>query len=181
MSKNDFYKGHRKEIDLRKEFLHTLYGSNREIEKREEGLLRIFRRGPDGKQIRCSCVNPVTDEAAKTVQCPSCRGEKYLWDEEPAEFYIRTVQTESQLADREALRQPGVMITNFLLIYIPYSFDLTLDDKIVRLDLDKEGVPISPLKRREIIRLSSLRDLRLDHARLEFWKANGYVELSPSL
>lgn len=178
MAKNDFYAKSRREIDLRGELYNTMYGSGQEIPKSQKGLLRKFRRNNDGSKIRCPCVDLVTDEPNKDSLCRYCRGEKYLWDEEPVDFYLTEVQTESQLADRETLRQPGLMITQFYVIYIPASFSLTEGDKIVRLELDKEGVPIVPNRRRDIIRLSTLRDMRLDYARLEYWKANGFAESS---
>lgn len=176
--KNDFYGGASgtKEIDLRQEMNHTIFGTNcpPEIGKGQPGLLRRFRQDSNGDKIRCSCVDPVTDEPTRESLCPTCMGEKYLWDESEVTFYMSTVETESQLADRENLRMDAVHNTPFFVFHVPSSYDLTDGDKIVRLILDKSGKPVLPKQRRDIYRLSAIRDMRLDNARLEFWKVEGY-------
>ena len=178
--KNDFYGsgGTRTEIDLRSEMSHTLLGTNfpPEIAKAQPGLLRKFRKDDQGDKILCSCVDKVTGEATRDSLCAICMGEKYLWDEEHLKFYMSTVETASQLADRENLRMNAVHNTPLFVFHISADYDLTDGDKIVRLVLDREGIPSQPLKRRDIYRLSALRDMRLDGARLEFWKAEGYKD-----
>lgn len=176
MAKNDFYKTSRTEIDLRTEFSNTIYGTVKEIPKGQKGLLRRFRKDSDGKKIKCPCVNRVTGEPFKESLCSYCRSEKYLWDETSIDFYFSQVPTDSQLSSQDILRQPGVMNTPIYVFYIPSTFDLTSDDKIVRLVLDNEGVPVVPNKRLEIFKITALRDMRLDFGRLEFWKANGYID-----
>jgi hypothetical protein len=178
--KNDFYGGGSgiKEIDLRTEMNHTILGTNcpPEIGKGQPGLLRKFRQDSNGEKILCHCVDKVTGEATRESRCSTCLGEKYLWDEEHVDFYVSTVETESQLADRENLRMDAVHNTPFFVFHIPAQYDLTDGDKIVRLVLDREGNPVQPLKRRDVYRLAALRDMRLDNGRLEFWKAEGYKD-----
>lgn len=179
MGKNDFYScaSGQTEIDLRTELNRTIYGNcPPEIAKGQPGLIRKFRRDDNDKRVLCSCVNPVTGESPRELICPVCLGEKYLWDEEEVEFYLTTVESDTQLADREMLRQPAVFNTPFFVIYIPSSFTLTQEDKIVRLVLDKSGTPVLPQRRRDVIRIASLQDMRLDNGRLEFWKASGYLD-----
>jgi len=178
--KNDFYGAGSgiSEIDLRSEMDNTIFGTNfpPEIGKGQPGILRKFRRDSSNNKIKCSCVDKVTGEATRESLCPSCMGEKYLWDESNIKFYISTVETESQLADRENLRMNAVHNTPFFVFHFPSSYDLTDGDKIVRLILDREGNPVHPFKRRDVYRLSALRDMRLDNGRLEFWKAEGYKD-----
>lgn len=178
--KNDFYGNGSgiTEIDLRTEMDNTIFGSNfpPEIGKGQPGLLRKFRRDSNGDKILCSCVDKVTGEPSRESKCPTCHGEKYIWDEQELQFYVSTVETESQLADRENLRMDAVHNTPFFVFHIPSSYDLTDGDKIVRLVLDREGNPAQPRRRRDAYRLSALRDMRLDNGRLEFWKAEGYKD-----
>ena len=64
--KNSFYTGSIKarEIDLRAEFLKTMYGSEDEIAKSQKGLQRVFRNE------KCPCVNKVTGEPDRESRCP---------------------------------------------------------------------------------------------------------------
>ena len=178
--KNDFYgcASGSTEIDLRSEFEQTIFGTNcpPEIGKGQKGLLRQFRKDINGDKILCNCVDKVTGEATRESLCSTCMGEKYLWDESDIVFYMSTVETESQLADKQSLRMNAVHSTSFNVFYLPSQYNLTDGDKIVRLILDKEGNPIPPRTRRDVYRLAALRDLRLDGARLEFWKAEGYKD-----
>lgn len=177
-NKNDFYGNGGSEIDLRTEMNHTIFGTNcpPEIGKGQEGLLRRFRKDSNGVKILCNCVDKVTGEASRESVCPTCRGEKYLWDEESVFFYTSTVETASQLAAQENLKMDAVHNTPLFVYHIPAQYDLTDGDKIVRLVLDKEGNLVQPIQRRDLWRLTSIRDMRLDTARLEFWKAEGYKD-----
>ena len=57
--KNDFYSSARTkatEIDIRTEFLRTMYGAGPEIAKSQSGLLRVFRRASSLALIQCPCL-----------------------------------------------------------------------------------------------------------------------------
>lgn len=179
MAKDDFY-GNQKsgvtEIDLRSEFINTDLGFDEEISKFQPALLRRFRRDAEGDLIKCSCVDPVTNEPPRERRCTTCLGEGYQWDEEDIRLYHAEVNTESQRSDRETLRAPGIMNTPLRVFYINYSYTLTKDDKLVLLELDKEGKVILPKSRAALYKIASVLPMRLDNGRLEFWKANGYED-----
>lgn len=162
------------EINLRKEFQHTQDGNAPEIAKFQPALLRRFRLDGNGTKILCSCVSPVTGEPDRERRCPICLGEKYQWDEIAIELYHAEVNTESQKSDRESLRRPGIMNTPLRVFYISYLVDLTQEDKLVLLVLDKEGNISQPQRRSELYVISTLNPMRLDNGKLEFWKVNGY-------
>lgn len=179
-NKNDFYGNCSKsgvtEIDLRMEFNNTADGSCPEISKFSDGLLRKFRLDAQGLRIKCHCVSPVTGEPDRERRCVSCLGEGFVWDETAIRFYHSEVNTESQRSDRESLRAPGIMNTPLRAFWIQSSYELTDTDKLVILELDKEGEIVLPQTRQELYVLASVTPLRLDNARLEFWKANGYKD-----
>ncbi len=174
MVRSNFYPksgGGRTEIDLRQEFKNTMYGNGAEMPKAQTGLLRKFRL-VDGKPVPCPCVSPTTGEPDKDIQCPVCFGEGKIWDETLVDFYKTEVLGDSSLATLNHQKTHSVVNTPLMCFYISSTFTLTGQDKIVVLNLDTEGDPVKPLKRNSIYRINSLRDLRLDHGRLEFWKAN---------
>jgi len=178
--KHDFYGNCSKsgvtEIDLRSEFGNTVNGKCPEISKFRPGLIRRFRRDADDNRIQCSCVSPVTGEPDRERRCITCLGEGYTWDETPVTFYNAEVNTESQRSDRESLRKPGVMNTPLKAFWLQSKENLTKDDKLVVLVLDKEGKLVLPQKRQELYTISTLLELRLDNGRLEFLKVNGYED-----
>ena len=180
MRKNDFYGNWNQsgitEIDLRQELIKTLDGSCPELSKSQPGLIRRFRRDASNERIRCSCVDPVTNEPPRERRCTTCLGEGYQWDEVDVDLYHAEVNTESQRSDRETLKGPGIMNTPLRVFYMAYSATLTEDDKLVLLELDKEGKVFLPKTRFELYKLSALTPMRLDNGRLEFWKANGYKD-----
>lgn len=181
MSKNNFYPSvsSAREIDLRSEFLKTIFGSEQEIAKGQKGLLRQFRRENESL-VKCSCVSNVTAEPDRDFKCPICLGEGYLWDESFITSYSVDLSGDGALALTSQLPHSTV---NGLLktFYIPSTIVLTGQDKIVLLMLDSEGSPITPLRRRSIFTIATLRDLRLDNARVEFWKADCYEDVNKYL
>ncbi len=184
MARNNFYPSSgngRTEIDLRQEMKNTMYGNGPEIAKSQTGLLRRFRLDNNQKFIPCACVSTVTGEPDKETKCPVCFGEGKLWDEELISFYYRELEGDSALAERNVQKPHSIVNTPLSVFYIESTFTLTGQDKIVLLNLDTEGKPLRPYQRRTIFRINSLRDLRLDQARLEFWKANCYEDTNKFL
>lgn len=165
------------EIDLRKEFDRTVDGSCPEISKAQTHMIRRFRLDADGRKIKCHCVDPVTGEPWRERKCPTCLGEGHVWDEFDVELYHAEVNTESQRSDRESLRRAGIMNTALRVFYLPVRYDdLTADDKVVLLLLDKEGDVVLPRQRSAVYKISTVLPMRLDNGRLEFWKLNGYED-----
>ena len=165
------------EIDLRKEFDRTIDGGSPEISKGQTHMIRRFRKDSDGIKIKCHCVDKVTGEASRETVCPTCLGEGFIWDEFDIELYHAEVNTESQRSDRESLRKAGIMNTPLRVFYAPVRYDdLTRDDKVVLLVLDKEGDVVLPRKREAVYKVSTVLPMRLDNGRLEFWKINGYED-----
>lgn len=181
--KNNFYSAAsgRTEIDMRKEFLNTMYGKGPEIAKHQPGLVRIFRRDESDNKVPCPCIDPVTGEPDRETRCPVCLGEGYLWDEDNIDFYHIKSGTEVSNLLQDRPRSVGIMNTELEVFYIPYNFNLTKEDKIVTLVLDKQGLPTIPLTRSQLFRISELRPMRLDNGRLEFWKAYSYEDSSKFL
>lgn len=182
MPKNNFYPvaSSNKEIDLRAELINTIYGSGQEIAKGQRGLIRLFRRDVSGNLIPCACVSPVTQEPDKDTKCPVCLGEGNLWDEQLIDFYSADLMGDAALAVTTQFPH-STIIGSLKTFYIPSTFTLTGQDKIVLLMLDREGSAVIPLRRRSIFTIATLRDLRLDNARLEFWKANAYEDINKFL
>jgi hypothetical protein len=182
--KNNFYSSvqtNMTEVDLRSEFVNTMYGQGPEVPKSQPGLLRVFRRDVENKLIVCSCTDSVTGEPDRETRCPICLGEGYLWDEIHIDFYHIRVQSQSSLAQQDHQQAPGIMNTVAEVFYIPWQFSLTKEDKLVTLTLDKEGQVTTPLTRFQLFRISSLRPMRLDNGRLEFWKAYTYEDANKFL
>lgn len=169
--KNIFFGNtHGREIDLRAEFLRTMYGGPREIPKSQKGLQRVFRNE------KCPCVDKVTGEPDRESRCPICLGEGNLWDEKLIDFYHKRTGTEDANVQQDVLHKPGLVNTETEVFYVPYQFNLTKSDKIVILTLDKEGIPTTPLKRLQLFRIAEVRPYRLDNGRLEFWEAFCYED-----
>jgi len=164
------------EIDLRQEFRNTIYGKNPEIAKGQGGLVRRFRTDSTGALIKCPCVDPVTGEPDREIRCPVCLGEGKLWDETAVEFYHMRSGTESAATTQDVLQTPGIMNTETEQFYIPSSYDLTETDKIVLLQLNKDGTIATPNRRLFLFRIAELRPMRLDRGRLEFWKVYVYED-----
>lgn len=181
--KNDFYlyTSGSTEIDIRKEFLHTMYGHGPEIPKSQQGLLRTFRRSSSLDLIPCSCIDAVTGEPDRETRCPICLGEGNLWDETTIDFYHMSASVQSSLALQDNLKAPGIMNTKTEVFYIPWQVNLTKDDKIVVLRLDKEGFSTIPPTRSQLFRISEIIPMRLDNGRLEFWKLYTYEDSSKFL
>ena len=177
-STNNFYSGTSgsSEIDIRNEFDNTLYGAGPEIRKRQEGLLRKFRLDSTENRIACACVSPVTREPDRETRCPICLGEGFLWDESHIEFYFTKAVSGDAAVYQDRLKISGIMNTELGVFYISSRYDLTKNDKLVLLSLDKEGKPFQPLSRFQLFRIAELRDLRLDSGRLEFYKAFSYED-----
>jgi hypothetical protein len=166
------------ELSIRDELIKTLSGNYPEVPKKELGILRRMRRDSDRKLIPCTCISSATHEPDKDHPCFACLSEGHLWDEifiysynfDPAGISSGTGTTQAELQ----IVAGNILIPNRI-FYLDYQEDLTTDDRMVELVLDKEGKPVRPYRRLAIWRIGSITPHRLDNGRLEFWKV-GCIE-----
>ena len=170
--KIDLYKNLRTEPDMRQEIINTLDGSFPEIAKKQIAVLRKMRIPAQ----QCPCVDAVTHEPDKDTFCPFCWGEGFLWDEIFIDFYKVPLKGDAGNSENEEITSPGLMNEPIMVFYIRYSVDLTDNDKIIELQLDREGQPIRPYQRKRLYRIGTLIDMRSDNGRLEYWKVDCYSE-----
>lgn len=164
------------EISMRNEMVRTMDGAFPETSKKQKGLVRIMLRDTANQLVPCACVNTVTHEGDKDHYCPYCLGEGTLWREEYIYFYRWEPGYDTSQALSSSNIIPGNLTVPLRTFYIDYQADLTLQDRVIELMLDKDGVPAKPLRRRAIYRLGVLYDYRLDNGRLEYWKGIGYQD-----
>lgn len=158
------------EPNMREEAINTLEGSLPEIAKGQPGVLRRMRRDSSNALIPCDCVDPVTFEPDKDRFCPICFGEGYLWDEEHFNFYRVMKDSDTGNAMKHKLHEPGLINAPLVVFYTRYDEDITVDDKVVRLELELDGTTSTPLKRKKIYKIEGVWDYRADNGKLEYWK-----------
>lgn len=166
------YAGLRTEIDLRLELDRMFDGFGQEIAKKQTGLLRIMRRDVDGKPIYCPCVTSPTGEPDRDYKCPICLSEGFLWDERATTLYRMHVNPPRQQATEDRYTSLGVDNVPPLAFYFRWPNDITIEDRVVELMLDKEGAPAIPLRRKAIYVINTLVEYRSDNGRLEYWQAS---------
>ena len=157
-----------KEIDLRKEFDKIVNGEPGRIAHRYKALIRNLRKNSDGKNIKCSCVDLLTDEPDQENECRFCLGEGYVWDERFVYVYSNMVGANGGKANRNKRIIPGELKTDYKVFYIRYDENILYNDKIIELSLDLEGNLIIPYKREKIYRPETIQRYRADNGRLEF-------------
>lgn len=170
-----FYINYSTEPDMREELENTFDGVFPEIAKKQPALLRKMRRDSNNKLIPCDCVDPVTKEPDKDTFCPICHGEAYIWDETYVDCYSVEIRSDVGQAG-EKVFSPGILDISYKIFYMRYSVDITEEDKVVELVLDKEGEIAQPPRRKVLYRIGSALDLRSDHGKLEYWKLDCFSE-----
>lgn len=170
IANRDFYGVSQTEINMRKEFEHTLDGLTPEMAKGQPALLRTMRRDSNDKLTKCSCVDVLTKEPDKDRFCPICYGEGQLWDETEILTYrvLKNTLTENSLLDK--LHSPGLIIIPVVVFYIRYTAEITIKDKVILIALEKDGTASIPKKRTEVYRIGEAWDYRSDNGKLEYWK-----------
>lgn len=167
----------RTEVDLRQEMENTLDGTFPEIAKKQKMVLRKMRRDSNGNLIKCACVDEVTREPDKDSFCVLCYGSGYYWDETYLYAYrSSSVESTATQALAEKLRETGLHNIPLVVFYTQYTEEITEDDKIIELVLDKSGEPTKPLKRRRIFRINRAVDYRLENGRLEYYAIYAHEE-----
>lgn len=162
------------EPDLRSELNSFLDGSMQEVPKKQRGMLRIIRTPLEDN--KCDCAVQSTGEGNKDHFCPYCMGEGYLWDEHFVDLYRVVKQSDVGLSSKENLISPGLVDVPVVVFYMRASIDVSENDRIIEMELDKEGELVVPYRRRGIYRISTPVDLRSDRGRLEFWKVACWKE-----
>jgi len=144
-----------KELDLRKEISNLFYGASDEIAKGTVGLLRIMRKDENQELIQCACRNKITNEPDRDSFCPYCYGFGYLWDEYKIIYY----RNDDSLKNKEQV-----------VFYFEYGTDITAEDFIVEIKLNKDGEPLLPVQRTKIYDIISSDTFNADYGRVEFWQ-----------
>lgn len=156
----------RKEIDLRKEINDTLGGSNIEIAKGYQVLIRRFRADDQYRLIKCSCNK--RGEGSIAPRCMYCLGEGYLWDEHWEECFKQDVGSESANARRHRHEPYGYLETELVRFYFRHSANVKESDRIIEMVKDIEGYNVEPYERGIIWTIQELGEFRSDHGRLEY-------------
>jgi hypothetical protein len=160
----------RGEVDLREELDDILYGTKGSVPKAQKFILRRMRRDDDNNLTQCVCVDNVTKEPDIDYLCQYCRGVGYLWDEEIVTGYKTVVSSisTSRAFDLDKL-EFGVLSLPAIVFYFPYLTNPTLQDRIVVIELDLEGDPVTPYNRQTQYEINLLVDRRSDNGRVEYW------------
>lgn len=164
------------EPDMRQELINTLDGSLPEVAKGQPGLLRVMNRDSNNNLIPCACVDSATHEPDKDRFCAFCFGTGYYWTETSITYYRAPLDAEKNRALQDRLTEAGLINVPLVVFYIRYSDALTIDDRIVLVNLDDDGTVSDPLTRKAIYRLGDIWDYRADVGKLEYWKAVGFEE-----
>jgi hypothetical protein len=164
------------EPDMREEFNNMMDGKWPEVAKAQPIVLRKLRRDSSDELVPCPCVDILTGEPDLDHFCPVCHGEGYLWDEHLFDGYKVVLRSDVGLASREDLIKPGLLNIPFVIFYMRSSVDITIEDKVVELVLDRAGKPVRPFKRDYLYRIGTDIDLRSDGGKLEYWKLDCYAE-----
>jgi hypothetical protein len=164
------------EPSMRKELKNTLEGHYPEVAKGQKALLRKMRVDALGKHAPCPCVDKVTGEPDKDTFCPVCHGEGLLWDEAYIEVYKVVLKSDVGNVYREVVKAPGLNNASMAKFFCKSAVQVTRNDKIVEIVLDKEGKATQPLTRRSLYNVVAVIDYRADSGRLEYWKLDCYEE-----
>jgi hypothetical protein len=144
---------------------HTAKGKGQPL------LLRKIRRDSDGEKIPCTCNDPVTHEGDGDAHCAYCDGVGFLWDE--LWFLGYVTHSASFVGTSMTLREmtmPGFIQTDEPFLYTFYYVTVQKDDWVCQPALDEEGNVIQPIRMQHRNRVISQFPMRMDGARIEYWK-----------
>lgn len=162
------------DIDLRNEFASLLLGYNGGAKIAQPFILRRMRR-EDGELVPCSCVSETTKEPDRDYVCTNCLGRGFLWDEEL--IYGYRVVAASPGGSNAEVNSPALPVGRAYIpsmhFYFQYDASLTRDDRIVEIELDEEGVAVTPYNRIGTYEIMLVRAMRGTNGRIEFWVVNG--------
>jgi len=161
---------YRTEIDMRQELANTLDGKHPEIAKSQTGLIRKARLNSNGGFIECGCVDTLTREPDKDRFCPSCFSDGKLWNEYLITYYRVSGNSGVNSATLNSSFAPGIVNVGLVIFYIKYNAAITRFDKLVILNTDTEGNPITPYIRKTVYKIEQVWDFRADNGKLEYFK-----------
>jgi len=168
------YSGSQTEPDMREEFNNMMDGKWPEVAKAQPIVLRKMRRD-NGNLIPCACVDVLTGEPDIDHFCPLCHGEGYIWDELMYDGYKTVIHSDVGLANKDKLFGPGLLNIPSVIFYMRSRVDITREDKIVEIFLNRAGSPLLPYKREYIYKITTPLDLRSDNGKLEYWKLDCHM------
>lgn len=158
------------EIDLRGEFMATIFGAGSETPKGRPMLLRRLRRDPiTFARQKCACVSSMTNEPDRDTICVYCHGVGFYWDEELISGYSVEVGADTTLAHRVEHTRAGQMQQSIFKYWLPYFHNVLEGDMIVELVLDVEGRIAAPARRKAVYYPTTIENKRLDRGRTEFF------------
>jgi hypothetical protein len=162
-------------VDLRREFDNLVLGSQGETPIGRPFILRRMQRDSSENLTPCSCVNSITHEPDRDFPCPFCLGNGYIWSEELVTIYkvVASSPGGSNASANFPKTQPGTMYLPAARFFMSYSVNPKKDDRIVEIELDSEGDPVTPYNRIAVYELMLVRAMRADNGKIEFWVCNG--------
>ena len=134
-------------------------------------ILRKIRRDENGDRIKCSCNDAVTHEGDGDANCAYCDGVGYIWDEQWFLGYV--THSASFVGTSMTLREivmPGFVQMDEPYLYTFYFVTVQKGDWVVQPALDEEGRVIQPLQIQHKNMVISQFPMRMDGARIEYWK-----------
>lgn len=129
-----------------------------------------MRRDSNNNLLKCACVDQITKEQDIDVFCPLCWGEGNYFDEVFISVYRSQPMSILPQANSKTSTAPGIQKDEDIVFYTTYEEDITGEDIIIELFLDKEGGVIKPYKRKKRYKIGNVIDYRLDKSKLEFWQ-----------
>jgi hypothetical protein len=158
-------------VDLRREFDNLVLGSHGETPIGRTFILRRMRRDSEDNLVPCICLDDFTKEPDRDSICPFCIGSGYLFDEELVTAYmvVSAAPSGSNAAANFPKMKPGTMYVPSARFFLSYDVNPRREDRIVELELDSEGNPVTPYNRVAIYEFMLIRALRADDGRIEYW------------
>lgn len=121
----------------------------------------------------CTCkYNLVTHEADKDAECAYCAGQGVLWDELWFTGYMSFSANlmGNDQTDIQYDVSPGTVNLNEPFLFTFHQIVIRHEDWIVRAALDMDGNLLQPIQPQNIYKILQYRPMRMDFARVEFWK-----------
>ena len=136
-----------------------------------------MRRDDSDDKVPCSCVSDLTLEPDRDYPCSFCSGRVFLWDEELVLAYkvVAAAPGGSNAAANFPKAPPGTLYLPSARFFLAYSINPRKDDRLVEIELDSEGDPVTPYNRTAVYEFMLVRAMRSGNARIEFWVCNGQV------
>ena len=170
MARNPYITSSATEADLRLELRNMFNGNGQEVAKSHQVLLRRMRRDANDDLIPCPCVDPITREPDIDIRCQFCLGEGFFWDEEWVRCRsIEIGSSSSKLVMQNEHAGPGVLSPDLRVFYFEYDVNPTWYDRIIEVKYELDGTPVEPKRRHKIYKPQTVRSLRSDNGRIEFF------------